>query len=59
MIVVMANCVGKAYCDLVRERSVLSAEIEREGYELAMPCERCWNAKPRRRYMIKEGLNKC
>ena len=55
----MADRVGKVRRDLARERLVLSAEIEREGHELDMPCERCWNAKPRRRCVMKEGLNKC
>ena len=37
----MADRVGKVRRDLARERLILSAEIEREGYELDMPCERC------------------
>ena len=37
----MADRVGKVRRDLACERLVLSAEIEREGYELDMPCERC------------------
>ncbi|AEO53158.1 hypothetical protein MYCTH_2294124 [Thermothelomyces thermophilus ATCC 42464] len=55
----MADRIPRNRRDLKRERHAIAIKIEREGYEVAMPCERCWNAKPRKRCVMMEGLNKC
>lgn len=55
----MTDSVGRARRDLARERLAFSTKIERQGHEVAMPCERCWNAKPRRCCVMMEGSNKC
>ncbi|KAK4031321.1 hypothetical protein C8A01DRAFT_21440, partial [Parachaetomium inaequale] len=41
------------------ERYTAASAIERDGQEVDIPCERYWNAKPRRRCMIVPGSNKC
>ncbi|KAK4031460.1 hypothetical protein C8A01DRAFT_21312, partial [Parachaetomium inaequale] len=41
----------------IEYRAATSA-IERDSQEVDIPCERCWNVKPRRRYVIVPSLNK-
>ena len=56
---IIANRVGSAHRDLQRERAVLASEIDRLGHEPVMPCQRCWDAKPRKRCVMMDGGKKC
>ncbi|KAK4031341.1 hypothetical protein C8A01DRAFT_21418, partial [Parachaetomium inaequale] len=41
------------------ERRAAASAIERDGQEVDIPCERCWNVKPWRHCIIVPSSNKC
>ncbi|KAL2192240.1 hypothetical protein P885DRAFT_48145 [Corynascus similis CBS 632.67] len=55
----MAETAGRSRRNRALERRTTASTIERDGQEVDMPCERCWNTRPKRRYVMIPGSNKC
>ncbi|KAK4031193.1 hypothetical protein C8A01DRAFT_21556, partial [Parachaetomium inaequale] len=55
----IANTPSRPYRNRTLERCTAATTIDRNGQEVDIPYERCWNVKPRRRYVIVPSSNKC
>ncbi|KAL2016026.1 hypothetical protein VTK56DRAFT_4336 [Thermocarpiscus australiensis] len=54
----MADRARRRRCDTTLERRILAASIDRDSSE-TMPCSYCWNASPRKRYIMSGNLRRC
>ncbi|KAK4032686.1 hypothetical protein C8A01DRAFT_20268, partial [Parachaetomium inaequale] len=55
----IANAPARPHRNRTIEHRAAASAIERDGQEVDMPYERCWHAKPQRRYVIVLSSNKC